>query len=239
MARILLVENDQDWLGLISRALPEHDVDPARTYGEAVERLGGGMVYDIAIVDLNLNDSEEYRRRDLLGGEILQLLRKDYPSTRRIAITGMPPVSVRKKVFDRYDVDDLLLKGNMDPADVRDAVDASLRRTPAAALPGMTAQRLALREDFHSWRDGAARRLDEQLRRLRSQLQNDIRSGRADTKDGAAVTALEAELTVLESRKELLGSECSRVDAMLAEATSAEDIVVVIDEVKRQFDGVR
>jgi len=76
MARILLVDNDLDWLELISRSLPNYQVDQAATFGEALEWLQSGAAYDVAIVDLNLTNSANWNSDDLLGGEVLHQLRR-------------------------------------------------------------------------------------------------------------------------------------------------------------------
>src|ERR1035438_2476041 len=124
-ARILFVEDEPDWLDVISRALPDYEVDMASSYGQALELLHAGEFYDVALVDLNLMDSGEFDSRDQLGGEVLRLLRDNYPATRRIAMTGWPPSSVRT-IFESFDVDDLLLKQNMTLSDVRHGIEQAL-----------------------------------------------------------------------------------------------------------------
>jgi CheY-like chemotaxis protein len=141
MARILLVEDDEEWVYLIREALAQHVVHTANSYDGAMEALRQGVVYDVAIVDLNLvkppGPGARVRLRgtvrDMLGGNILDLLRKEYPQTRRIALTGLPPGKVRE-ILDRYDVDDLLLKGDMTVPAVQEAVLASLGSDPQAIL---------------------------------------------------------------------------------------------------------
>src|SRR5215471_4435405 len=101
--RILLVENGSVWQDIIRRGLPDHEVDLAPSYDEALALLDVGPEYALAIVDLNLNDSETYNSLDLLGGEVLEHLRENYPSTRRIALTAFPSATVRQ-IFERYDI---------------------------------------------------------------------------------------------------------------------------------------
>jgi CheY-like chemotaxis protein len=124
-ARILFVEDEQAWLDVISRALPDYHVDMASSYGEALALLQAGIFYDVALIDLNLMDSGEFDSRDQLGGEILHILRNNYPTTRRIAITGWPPSSVRM-VLEDFGVDDLLLKRNMTLSDLRHVNEQAL-----------------------------------------------------------------------------------------------------------------
>ncbi len=123
MNRILLVDDEPAWLEQLKRALPGCDVDAARTYEEAEELLGKNEAYDVAVVDLNLIDGG-----DELGGKLLTLLRKSYPLTRRIALSGTPPGSVWTKVFNLYAVDELLLKNSMTLQEFRQAVETALQR---------------------------------------------------------------------------------------------------------------
>ena len=87
MARIIRVEDEPDWIEFTRGALADHRVDSASNYAQALELIQGNAPYDIALVDLSLG-----RDDDRLGGEILDLLKTEYPSTRRIVITGRPPV---------------------------------------------------------------------------------------------------------------------------------------------------
>jgi CheY-like chemotaxis protein len=121
--RILLVENSPEWQDSIRRGLPDHEVDMAPSYDEALAFLDVGPEYALAIVDLNLNDSGTYSPLDMLGGDVLEHLRDNYPSTRRIALTGFPSATVHE-IFERYDIDDLLLKQSLTIADLRKAVRA-------------------------------------------------------------------------------------------------------------------
>jgi CheY-like chemotaxis protein len=132
--RILLVENSPEWQDSIRRGLPDHDVDLAPSYDEALALLDVGPEYALAIVDLNLNDSESYNPLDMLGGDVLEHLRENYPSTRRIALTASPSGTVRQ-IFERYDIDDLLLKQSLTIAELRKAVKVALARAGADTPP--------------------------------------------------------------------------------------------------------
>jgi CheY-like chemotaxis protein len=165
MTRILLVENDPEWLDSIPRSLPHYNVDLAPSYNEALRCIDSGVVYDVAIVDLNLIDSADRNSFDLLGGEILLVLRQKVPATRRIALTAFPPGAVREQVFDRY----------------------------AAHLPANArALRSALWEDFRSWRDHRVLLLEQHKRMLRNDLRASSH-GPADGGDSSAgLSALES-----------------------------------------------
>jgi CheY-like chemotaxis protein len=125
LPRILFVDDEQDWLDLIKRVLPEYLVDSAASYSDALSLLDTGEPYDVALIDLNLL---EPGGRDRLGGGILSILRDRYPATRRIAVTGMPPTAMRT-LFEDFDLDDVILKGaNLSLADFREVVEHSLAR---------------------------------------------------------------------------------------------------------------
>ncbi len=229
MARILLVDNDQDWLDLIARSLPEHEVDTAISYDAGVQAIRSGSPYDVAIIDLNLIDSPNRYTKDELGGKILDMLRDEYPSTRRIALTADTPSSVRQ-VLDKYDVHDLLLKKNMAFAVIGEAVKAALEGTSAPLAPGAQGLISDMRQDWRGWRHARAWQLDQQLQGLR----NDLRSpahGPAGASGGNAVASLQARLSALEALKKDFSQACSRVEAMMGRASSAGDIAAIRDEI--------
>lgn len=233
MTRILLVDNDQDWLDLIGGSLPDYKVDTALSYELALQAIRR-ETYDVAIVDLNLIDTDKRRTNDFLGGRILDLLRADYPETRRIALTAYSPSSARQ-LIDLYDVDDLLLKGNMALAVVLEVVNAALKRTSADLPPGARARRSELQQDFGMWRQGQAARFERQLRHIRNELGSSVI--RPDG-DDATVAALQTDLAALEARQRYFDHECSRVASMLDRIGSAENVAREqheIDNVKREF----
>jgi len=229
MARILLVDNDQHWLDLIRRSLPEHQVDPVDSYDKAVEAIAAGSPYDVAIVDLNLIDSPGLNTGDELGGRILDQLREESPSTRRIALTAYPP-SAARWIFERYDVDDLLLKGNMAFAVIGEAVKAALERTSAPLAPGIRDLISGMRQDFRAWREARAWQLDQQLQELHNDLRSPARSP-ADANDRKAVANLQTQLSALNALKKDFNQVCSRVEAMMGRAFSVEDVAAVRDEI--------
>src|SRR6266700_4222802 len=151
MASILLIDNETEWLDLIRQALPEYDVGQAQTYHAALELLrDNGATYDVAIVDLNLLPAGT----DRLGGVILELMRDRYPSIRRIALTGFSLTAVKAAVFDRYEVDDLLLKKNMNLAEVRNVVETAMARTNNDVPRGLRAETSGMLASLRSWKAG-------------------------------------------------------------------------------------
>lgn len=236
MARILLVDNDQDWLDLIGGSLPDYEVEMVRSYKAAVRAIRSGTTYDVAIVDLNLIDSPNRSTLDDLGGKFLDKLRKECPETRRIALTAYTPSNV-KRVLDKYVVDDLLLKANMALSVVPEVVQAALALTSAELPPGARARRSELRQDLDRWQQDQAMRLDQQLQRLRNDLAGSaLLSGGA--KAARTATARKTRLDALEARREFFDRECARVAAIVNGIGSADNVSVeqaAIDDLKREF----
>jgi CheY-like chemotaxis protein len=243
MARILLVEDDEEWVYLIRESLPQHMVETAESYDGAMEALRQGVVYDVAIVDLNLvkppdqGTAERFGDTilDMLGGDILKLLREEYPQTRRIAVTGLASGGVRE-ILEDYHLDDLLLKGNMTVPAVRKAVRKAIERASDGIPPEVRAEQSRLRADFGPWCAETARRLDEHRRQLTSDIERDRRSaGRLTSQESAVLreklSQLEAQLTELQTHHETLDRGRIRIDAELASMRTAEDGAAIRAEI--------
>jgi CheY-like chemotaxis protein len=228
--RILLVENDLEWLGLIHQALPEYQVDTANSYAEAAARIGDGLPYDAAIVDLNLMDSPAHRADDRLGGKILLQLLKEHPLTRRLAMTGLPPSAVRE-IFVQYNVDDLLIKANMTLSDLRQVLEASLARTAGDIPAEVRASRLELWDEFRAWRDEQAGCFDDQDRSLRRDVlaADRLAAGKATDRE---LAALRAQIAALGSRRAVFELACARLKEILAGICTAEDVVAATRELR-------
>jgi hypothetical protein len=206
MSNILLVENEYDWLNLIYQALTGHEVAQAQTYKETMELLAGRVTYHVAIVDLNLLTDN-----DGLGGELLEIMRKSYPSTRRIALTGEPPTSA-KALFEQYDLYDLLLKKNMVLQVVRDVVRTAAEGV-ADNVPAETRiEQVEIRNAVLSWKSDTLLTLDQRIQTARDEISQ---AGRASEETQDSVY----ELRVLEARKEELEAACS---AIIAQATGIQ-----------------
>jgi DNA-binding NarL/FixJ family response regulator len=235
MARILVVDNDQFWLEKISQSLPEHDVDGASEYQETVDRLGQNM-YDIAIIDLNLLDAPGYYPDDNLGGEILKLLRSDYPGTCRIALTGHPPGRVMGIVRE-YDVADLLLKQTMTLDAVRQVVQDALAGRSADLQPGVRANRLAAQDDLNRSKTDRTWTFEQRVQKLRNDLNSPPR-GLSEAEAGKRRETLLAKIAAVEQEQQEFERECSRVNDALNAASTTEatsKAVARLDELKRRF----
>ena len=209
MALILLVDDESDWLDLIRRALPEHQVDQAQSYDEALANLSSGVDYDVAIVDLNLLGTGGVGTgRDGLGGKLLEIMRDEYPSTCRIALTGLPPTST-KDVYDQYGVADLLLKGPLvEMADVRRVVETALQRS--SDIPAdLRVERSRLSASLRSWKADALVLLNQRARTLENDIAN------ADLVGKVPQEAL-AQFRELRARRGRLTAECAALAALIA-----------------------
>ena len=166
MARIIYVENEPEWLQLTRSALAGHQVDTAGTFGEAVALIQASEPYDLALVDLNLGEGD-----DRLGAEILDLLRMEYPGTRRIVVTGRPPGGgLRANIFERYQVDEIIIKGSTTLPDLRKIVTETLDSDSSADAG----------QDFKT----AKSELSQRYRDRRGHLEGIIRTRLREARDG-------------------------------------------------------
>jgi len=218
----------------------DHVVDSARTFEDAAKRVQpGGISYDVAIVDLNLiDDPADQVSGDMLGGEVLLMLRQNHPSTLRIALTGSPPRgALRKGLVDRYQVYDFFMKGHMDLHDLRALVldspatkAAALAAAPAA--PEVEREKTEQLDRLHRW--AQVRRA--QLRQAVEDHQDGLRFAgrtRSTEKGAAAEEALKSSLEDLAAKREALDSRCASAEAMLAAAATAADVARVADQIGR------
>lgn len=220
MACILLVDDDKEWLYLIRAALPEHQVDQAQTYDGALEKLSSGTAYDVAIVDLNLLETG----RDGLGGTLLEIMRDEYPSTRRIALTGLHPTAVRD-VFDRFGVADLLLKGPLiELSVVRSVVESTLR--PYSDIPAdVKVEKSRLAASLRSWKAGALVLIDQ---RTRTQENDMAVAGLA----GKVAKEAVAEFRELRARKERLTRDCSILATFISNIRTHDEALQATQELE-------
>ena len=83
---ILVIDNDIDLLEVLHEILTSegYSVDTAESGRQAVER-SKTSVYDLALIDIILSDTE--------GTKLLDILREDMPKTIKIMMTGHPTVN--------------------------------------------------------------------------------------------------------------------------------------------------
>lgn len=219
MARILHVEDDPVWRDLTRRRLKDHQVDSAGSLQEALDYLRDGAHYDLALVDLKLDTDS-----DLGGGDVLDVLGRIYPETRRIVVTGRPPAgSVRATVFERFGVEEIIIKGEFDAPDLRRVVEEALARTPGGLSQSLRLRRSELRQRYRDWR-----------RRVGSELREEIRVAEEHVYDAARVsdqTKRRAEQAVSDAKdkKATFEEESNRVHLMLDAIRTPKDLVAAAD----------
>lgn len=214
MARILHVENEARWQEIISEILANHNVDSARSYAKALELLNEGAPYQLALVDFNLvND------KDQLGGQILDflLLEKRHKDTRRIVITGSPPPGpVRASLFDRYLLEEIIIKDELTAPDLIRVVEAALAR-PVNEIPmHVKLMKSDLVQRFREWRNAVRTDLRDQV-----QAAEEFKYNAAQV-HGSSLARAQAELEAAEARLEEFAQKAlvfeSRIDKVGNEA---------------------
>jgi CheY-like chemotaxis protein len=173
LARILHVDDDEAWRRLIKSRLGDHYVDSAASLQEAIGLLQRESEYDVALVDLNLATDS-----DRQGGDLLDLMRIRYPATRRILVTGSPPPgSVRKNVFERYDVEEIIIKSTTDMPDLRRVVEEAIAQGSDRLSQSLRLSRSALRQRFREWERTQADRLMDEMRVAEDRMRDAEKAG--------------------------------------------------------------
>jgi CheY-like chemotaxis protein len=227
--RILLVDDEPEYGELIGRALPDYHLDFAQTYNEALDLLNVGLPYDVAIVDLNLIGT---KFNDRLGEKLLAHLLANYPSTRRIALTGASLASV-SKIYKRYQVDDLLFKPLRDLHEVGVIIEAALARVSGAVPPALRAARSKLWDRLHKFKQKRLQRFDAQV----ESLDIDIReAGHRAARGPEASHALAEPMAAkadLEAMRASFDRECAAVARLIAGIDSDDALMTASQELDK------
>ena len=119
--------------------------------------------------DLNLGEAGVR-----LGGEILYLLKTEYPDTRRIVVTGDPPSgSLRTNILDKYDVADFIIKTRTSVPDLRRVVtEALVGAGSATATPDIEQAQVQVRQRYQDWHERVARIIRGKVREAQDQARN-------------------------------------------------------------------
>jgi response regulator RpfG family c-di-GMP phosphodiesterase len=220
MSRILHVEDEPEWTALTRQALADHRVDCAETYDMALAFLQEHPPYDLALVDLHLVDDN-----DLLGGEILDLLRARYPTTRRIVITGSPPKgAVRANIFERYGVEEIIIKGALSLPDLRRVVEDALSSGTDEMSQDVKLSRSELRQRLRDWR-----RDREARNRIRAGLRETNEFLRSAGRVHGQSRLARDELDALETFRQ----ECAALEARLDAIRTMDDARAALAELER------
>jgi CheY-like chemotaxis protein len=117
-ARILYIEDDPTFVGIVKDALPEFEIVSVTRLGDAMQVLASSEEFAALLVDINLTDLE-----DGSGYEILEFARERRPHLPKAVVTGSRlQGSIRANILDRYGVSDVLIKGDFNLPDLRVAV---------------------------------------------------------------------------------------------------------------------
>lgn len=223
MSMILHVEDEGSWRDFVKRALADHHIDSAASADEALHYLQGEVTYDLALVDLNLIEPG-----DLLGGEILDLLRTRYPSTRRVVVTGRPPWgSLRANIFERYEVEEIIIKGQLTLPDLRRVVEGALDQKMWGVPQDVKLNKSVLRQRLRDWQRVQTSLMNDKIRKAEEYLHNAER-----LHERSAVRAQE-ELSAVQNHLDLLKSDCSAVDKQLDGVIIMTDVFRVLEELER------
>lgn len=228
MARILHVENEESWRTLVKGQLADHHLDSVGSLEDAIELLDAQSPYGLALVDLNLQTDD-----DRQGGELLDLLRIRYPTTRRIVITGSPPAgSVRKKIFERYDVEEVIIKRDFDIPDLRRVVEEALARGPGELSQALRLSRSTLRQRFRDWQRIQASRLRDE-RRVAEEHLYDARKVSEQTRQRAQMAVDDAKERETQFRD--LSRRLRRVVSEIRNEDDLNNALEALDNAEEQF----
>lgn len=228
MARIIHVEDEDEWIKFTRRALADHRVDSANSYSEALSLIRDNTPYDLALVDLNLESGS-----DGLGNEILDLLKFEYPSTRRIVITARPPVGgLRANIFERYGVEEIIIKGDMTLPDLRKVVAEALKRQADEIPQDVRIRKSELMQRYREWRS----QIDNTLRSRILEAQEYARN--AGRLHGQSGRRAQSDLDRWLKLQERFRRDCAELEVVLSNIKLMDDTIAAIDTLERVSAGV-
>jgi CheY-like chemotaxis protein len=214
MARIIHVDDGPEWIELVRRVLADHSVDSADSYDEALRLIRSSPPYDLALIDLNLAGDD-----DIIGGELLDLLRMDFPATRRIVITGSPPAGdMRTNIFERYDLENVIIKGKTTLPGLRLVVIQALRQDAGGIPAEVKAQESELMERYHNWRDSVEEQISGNVRDAENKARH---IGRIVDRSAHPSPAALSEWIALRER---FAGECTRLETIFSAIRAVADV---------------
>jgi CheY-like chemotaxis protein len=228
VARILHVDDEESWRRIVRENLEDHHIESASSFSDALRVLGSTAAFDVALVDLNLKGASDGE-----GGELLDLLRSRYPSTRRVVITGNPPGgSLRRTIFERFDVEEVIIKRQLDVPDLRRVVEEAISRNRSELSQELRLNRSALRQRFRDWQRAQGERLRSDLKIAREHL---------DDSKLVGVQNRRAELAAEEARKAQAAFRvrCSGLAVIMSDIRSVDQLNVALealDAAEDEFD---
>lgn len=223
MSRILHVEDESIWRDFVKKALADHHLDSAASYDEALRYLQGSAPYDLALVDLDLINPG-----DLLGGEILDLLRARYPVTRRVVVTGSPPRGpLRTNIFERYEVEEIIIKGELALPDLRRVVEGALDQRMSGVPQDVKLRKSGLRQRFRDWQRSQASLMNDKVHDAEEYLRN------AEKLHGHSGRRAQEVLSAVQAQRDLFKGDCEDIEDLLDGVVAMRDVFNVLEELER------
>jgi CheY-like chemotaxis protein len=212
--RILCVDPGESWRELVVQGLADLHVDAVDSLPAAIALLDSEPAYDIALTELNLTDDQ-----DMQGGALLDLLRARYPETKRIVITGSPPTGGIRHVLERYDVEELIIKGNnFNIPNLRGVVEQAVRTEDDDLPRSLRLNRIAVLQRFRDWQRYQSDRLSTARREAEAQLEDAARVSVQSSQH--AQTAVDQ----AQERERQFRALCVELQETLATISSEQDL---------------
>ena len=226
LARILCVDDQEFWRKLVKGRLNDHHVDAVDSLPAAVTLLNSESPYAVALVDLNLEGDSDGQ-----GGELLDLLRTRYPETKRIVVTAYPPAGgIRRKIFERYDVEEVIIKKDLELPDLLRAVQEALVMGSDALPQSLRLSRSAVRQRFRDWKRVQADQLREDRREAEAHLAN---ASRVSTPSRQLAQERVTRAKGMEAR---FRQRCAELRRTLADISTETDLDAALDALDRAED---
>jgi len=223
LARILYVDDQEFWRKLVTGRLQDHHVDAVDSLVAAITLLDSESAYAVALVDLNLEGDS-----DAQGGELLDLLRNRYPATKRVIVTAYPPAGgIRRKIFERYDVEELIIKKDLELPDLRRAVEEAIATGTGELPQWLRLNRSAVRQRFRDWQRAQADLLREKRREAEAHLAD---ASRVSTQSRQLAQQAVAKSRDTEAR---FRERCTELRRTLANINTEQDLNAALDALER------
>ena len=125
--KVLIVDDYADWRGLLSGLLERegHLVQAVATKEEAIAYIDENKDLDLAVLDIRLVDVDESNED---GIHLLAEIRKRFPFTRVIMVTGYGTMETQRKAFKQYQAFDFFSKAQFDSEEFKNAFQEAIEQ---------------------------------------------------------------------------------------------------------------
>ena len=137
-ARVLIVDDQPNWRGLFSDLLEEeYEVTSVGSYQEALKALDRDPPFQVAVVDIRLDDKDQSNEGGL---RLIERINDSGMPTKSIIVTGYPSIQTSRRAFRDLDVSDYIEKypedgRSFDIVDFRRAVNKAMEESFADQSP--------------------------------------------------------------------------------------------------------